>query len=321
VPKRTNPFQSLVAQVYKARKEDNAVVIESGEVGESGTSTPAEIDILIRKTTFGHEVVIALECRDHQRPQSVEWIRELADKKRSMPIDKMFAVSTSGFTEKAREKAKANGIELLTLRAAESLDFGAQLLRLGMCDIQWTLRFQSVTVAWSDPKQQSKVCETSILEIDGEAPQFDMKTLIESVLRNNADQITAAFHQSLPQAYKVRADLDRDAYFLFPIQFKKEARINGVAIDKLWLQLLCKPMAKEVGIDHYSLGDSRIAHSILDAGDKRVSITATHWKDQQGKLSISISPVNSPLDEARVKVKVSPTDAAKTKPSKRKAKK
>jgi hypothetical protein len=93
------------------------------------TGKKREIDILIEAKISEIPIAIAIECRDHQkRKQSVTWIEELLGKYRDIPeINKIIAVSRSGFARTALAKAKHYGLEALTLTEAKDLDWESEL--------------------------------------------------------------------------------------------------------------------------------------------------------------------------------------------------
>lgn len=52
MPKRTNPFQKLIATIYSQMAEKDDQVTESTLLRERGSATEREIDILLRKCVF-----------------------------------------------------------------------------------------------------------------------------------------------------------------------------------------------------------------------------------------------------------------------------
>jgi hypothetical protein len=127
VPKRTNPFQRLI-KIIESQLWSEAELTESAVVGGR------EIDILIEHRAGGTEFRVAIECRDHQRTQSVQWVDSLIGKYGTrdpsqgvVPVaHKVIAVSSSGFSKSAYEKAQSSdvGLELLTLGEAENVEWG-----------------------------------------------------------------------------------------------------------------------------------------------------------------------------------------------------
>ena len=82
-----------------------------------------EVDVVIEATVGQHALRVAVECRDHARPATVEWINELAGRYASLPVDRVVAVSRSGFSAGAKHRAKGTKVNLLTLKEAQETDW------------------------------------------------------------------------------------------------------------------------------------------------------------------------------------------------------
>lgn len=118
MPKRSNDFQRLVAAIERQLAPLGAVVTESKLIKEKNSDTEREVDIAIESQVGQHRVLIAVECRDRSRPENLEWIDGLIGKYRDLPVEKVVAVSRSGFTRTATKKAKEVNISTVTLEAA-----------------------------------------------------------------------------------------------------------------------------------------------------------------------------------------------------------
>ena len=87
-----------------------------------------EIDVLFEMEIASYTVRFAIEAKDEGRKLGLLTIEAMIGKyraKRSPKIDKVVLVSRNGFTREASEKAKANDIELKTLRKIEPADIEA----------------------------------------------------------------------------------------------------------------------------------------------------------------------------------------------------
>jgi hypothetical protein len=133
MPKRSNPEQRLVTRIYQAIEATGATVLESQERCKAGLRKKREIDVVIERQTLGVTTRIAVEVRARGLKEDVTWIDCLIGKYKSLGVDKIIAVSTSGFTEAATEQANDEGIDTLTLADAEKFDWPAQFTRLGFC--------------------------------------------------------------------------------------------------------------------------------------------------------------------------------------------
>lgn len=118
MPPRTNPFQKLVVLIER-RLSQGAEVVESYMVTDRN-GQKREVDIAILHKFGAHSYLTAVECRDHAREQDVTWIDSLIGKYRDIPsVNRVIAVSRTGFTDTAREKAEQHGITALSFSQAK----------------------------------------------------------------------------------------------------------------------------------------------------------------------------------------------------------
>ncbi|WP_440945587.1 hypothetical protein ACSAZL_15910 [Methanosarcina sp. T3] len=74
------------------------------------TGQPREVDISI-KYDFGYiPIVIIVECRDRNNKEDVTWIEQLVMKCANLNVNKVVAVSSTGFTQPAMTSAQHYGI-------------------------------------------------------------------------------------------------------------------------------------------------------------------------------------------------------------------
>ena len=124
MPPRSNAFQDLVTLIQRAMAGTGVSVESSAMIPELGTGKPREVDVLVKGTLSGFPVTFALECRDHKKPQDITWIDELVGKYEHLTqVDKVIAVSSSGFTGAAKAKAVSMGMETLTIEEARGVDW------------------------------------------------------------------------------------------------------------------------------------------------------------------------------------------------------
>jgi len=126
MPRRTNDFQKLVQLVQMATLPPGARIIESAEERAPGFGGLREIDVLVEVDSGIFKMKIALEAKDHKRKLDITDIETIIGKYRgagSLVVDKVVLVSHHGFSNAAKEKAKLNGIELLTLAETPSVDW------------------------------------------------------------------------------------------------------------------------------------------------------------------------------------------------------
>jgi hypothetical protein len=115
MPPRSNEFQRLILLIESHLAPLGAQVSESLMLRDLIDESQREIDIALEIPTGPRTIRVAIECRDHERPAGVEWIDELIGKYSHLPVDRVVAVSRSGFTKAAQTKASLVNIELLTI--------------------------------------------------------------------------------------------------------------------------------------------------------------------------------------------------------------
>lgn len=307
MPKRTNAFQSLVARVFKAREEDHSIVVESQTVTEKGTDTPAEIDILITKTTYGVSLRIALECRDHARPQSIEWIRELSDKKQSMSLNKVVAVSTSGFTKGARQKAQQENIELLSLKEATQRAWQEEFVRIGISQVTWTGGITGLKIHFSGslPSGLTITSNSELTDTSGK-PVGSLGSFINGLCASQEAAFHSALQAGIVTTYKTMEDLKKPLQITHNIKSKKALVLGENLIESFDVTFTYSTSLLDVAMDHFVLGQAQVSQGIIDAAESSVSIAAVQWKDQAGKVAVSVQRVDPATGAGR---RVSPRHA------------
>jgi Restriction endonuclease len=126
MPKRSNKFQKLIHLMQHVLASD-AEVTESALLEDSQTGSKVEVDVLIQAEIGGTVISVGIECRDRKRRETVEWVREVKGKHEHLPINKSVLVSSSGFTNEAKRKAAALGIDILTIDEAENTEWNIYL--------------------------------------------------------------------------------------------------------------------------------------------------------------------------------------------------
>ena len=143
MPKRSNDFQALIAFIEEQVKPEGSTVRESAMLREIDSEKEREIDVLIEGKLGQHDVRIAVECRDHKRKQGVTWVEYLAGRYAHLPVDKVVAVSSSGFTESAYARAEKSKIKLLAIEDALAVDWLEEVARYKMGMVVWHVRLLS----------------------------------------------------------------------------------------------------------------------------------------------------------------------------------
>lgn len=114
MPRRGNPFQSLVRELHRGA-ESGSVVRESVELADRATGQLREIDIVIEFAIHGYPVVVCVECTATKRPADVTWVEQMIQKHDDLPTSKLVLVSAAGFSARAKAKAAAKDVDVLHL--------------------------------------------------------------------------------------------------------------------------------------------------------------------------------------------------------------
>ncbi len=113
----TTNGQSLEKLVEVLEKMDmaGAEIKTRDKIYDKVAKEPREVDVSVRFRKGSHDFLIIFECRDRKRKNGPDWIEQITQKTRDLGANKVIAVSSSGFTQGAIEKAKQHNIKLRTL--------------------------------------------------------------------------------------------------------------------------------------------------------------------------------------------------------------
>lgn len=116
MPRQGRFLEILVQHLQEFLAHDGIIVRSPEEFYKNGKKI-GEIDVTLRGKFGSSEIFVGIECRDRpgKGPQDIGWIREIRGKQEQFQVNKMIAVSSTGFTEPAMELAQNFGIDLLTV--------------------------------------------------------------------------------------------------------------------------------------------------------------------------------------------------------------
>lgn len=100
-------FEQQVERIYKLL-ERSGEVTWNDHVPDPADGGTRQIDITVRRG----ESLTLIECRHRNKPQDKRWIEELFGRRFGIKADAVVAVSSSGFSRGAIEKAKQLGVVL-----------------------------------------------------------------------------------------------------------------------------------------------------------------------------------------------------------------
>jgi hypothetical protein len=111
---RWQEFERIVTRIQEGL--DPGSEVTTGHLLDRMTGEQRQIDVIVRGKVGGRAITVMIECRDHKKPVDVKYLDEVVTKRNDVRADKAVIVSAAGFTEAAKKKAEAYGIDLLTLR-------------------------------------------------------------------------------------------------------------------------------------------------------------------------------------------------------------
>ncbi|MDA3916263.1 MAG: restriction endonuclease [Deltaproteobacteria bacterium] len=221
MPKRTNDFQSLIAFIYNRISPKGGKVTESEMVFDKEAKILREVDILVSQDVAGHEIRLAVECRDRSRAESVEWIDALIGKTQSLDVHKVVAVSSEGFSASAKEKATAHGIDTLTLEEANEKDWETYFIKPGivvMSDEYYTLKkvFYYSEGGFEDTENLGLLSKIYQKEKHvGTIKEFLEKYFLDVLIKEFDDY----FKEHRFEVFKTKADLSKLLYLEKDVEF------------------------------------------------------------------------------------------------------
>lgn len=277
MPQRTNEFQQLV-YLLKRQMAGDAVVTESKLLADRISGLATEVDICIEFSKAGHAVVLSLECRDHSRPATVEWVREMQGKHANLPTSALILVSRSGFTKGALLTAAGLGIATMDLQQGDERAVERVVGKAGSLwgkSIQFAPTKVVVTVRRGDTTTErvSVVDDTFVFDASGEY-LGTMKESIEPVL-----------HKTETRERFLRDATPEHAYFVIewePKPFKGNAAClqwNETKelrpIEHIRVEGTFRCVISEFRLSHGKLGDVSVSWATGRLLDKPAMIVAS----------------------------------------------
>lgn len=125
--KKGRTLELVIASLEKAlHGKENVKVVSPYKVADKTNTRhkrPREHDVVIIRRDSHHPFLIALECKDRSRPITREQVEAFCRKCQDTGIHKGAIVSTKGFANTAKEKAKFLEIECLSLEEVGAFDW------------------------------------------------------------------------------------------------------------------------------------------------------------------------------------------------------
>jgi len=267
MPKRTNDFQKLIANIYEQLSTPDELVVESALLKEPGSGVDREIDILLQKEIFGAIIRIAIECRGRNHKDDIQWIDSLIGKYRDLPVDKIIAVSKSGFSKAAVEKAEINRIDTLTLEEALETNWPNEFKRLGIAKVIRHDRPYRVQVITDETVENSINTSTSLYT--GQGQQIGtIQEVAKIIYEQNKDTITKEISKHFLSFFKTLDDFNKHQVLVsVPVNPPHPTFIadgsRRLLVKQVILEMLCSYSYEPANVSHYLLGNRQVTQATI----------------------------------------------------------
>lgn len=209
MPKRSNQIQKLIKYISEQLAPEGAKVEESVLLEEKGVKNPSEreIDILLEYNIGISTIRIAIECRDRERTDNITWIDSLIGQYANLPVDKVIAISRSGFSSNAIEKAELNNIITMTLDKASEVNWNKQFLKIGIGQVDLVIKFEAISFTTKPPLETKLSSDDKLILESDKGTVNDFVNKVTPILLR---QIKKYLDDNLLSVYKKLSDLDKD---------------------------------------------------------------------------------------------------------------
>ena len=107
-------FEKLVGRIQHELAPAAAIAENERIMGRSGVAR--RIDVTVRQTVSAYPVLIAIDCKRHQRKIGVGYVSAFADQAKDVSASRAVLISNTGFTKGALAVAKTHDVVLQTQR-------------------------------------------------------------------------------------------------------------------------------------------------------------------------------------------------------------
>jgi hypothetical protein len=301
MPKRTTREQRLVKKIYQSMATAAAKVEESQEITERGRNAKREIDLLLEQKVFGTPIRIAVEVRGRKRKDTLEWIDVLVGKYKDMNVQKIIAISASGFTGEALNKARDEHIDTLTLAQAEDLDWPNEFTKIGIARVVRTDSPHSANIV-TDPPMPGPFSDDLLVGSESEA-FCKLSEFAQLIYSRSKDAIGKKLAEMAPTL--VLADLQQNMMLTeIPIRPANPTHLHlpdgsCPRITSFTLRMLSKFQVDVQKVQHYVLGDQPLAVASVatlqdDASGDAASWTVVQTAGNPGLARLFSEPVVKP---------------------------
>lgn len=119
-------YEKLAAHIY-SQLQPNALVTHNDKIPGLETATKRQIDVSIRATVAGHDLLIVVQAKNYTNPVDVNDVGEFASVVKDVRASKGVLICNSGFTQGAIDYARNIGIDLCSLHDAQSRNWSLDI--------------------------------------------------------------------------------------------------------------------------------------------------------------------------------------------------
>ncbi|NEU08381.1 restriction endonuclease [Flavihumibacter sp. R14] len=119
-------YEELIHQIYK-ELEPVADVRMNDQILGLETQKQRQIDISIRSTIAGHEILMIVQAKNHKKPADIKIVGEFDSVIRDIRASKGILICSAGFTKTAKEYAKRLKIDLYTAHDASKVNWQTEI--------------------------------------------------------------------------------------------------------------------------------------------------------------------------------------------------
>jgi hypothetical protein len=262
-------------------------------IKERGSLVEREVDVLIQLRACGTDLHIAVECRGGKHKDDILWIDQLIGKYRDLDVHKVIAVSRSGFSAPAIEKANANRIETLTLEQALDTDWPSQFERLAIGRLVRSDTPHCVDLHVTPPLPFPLTVDTPVVSANGQ--QFSTVDMIaRDIYQRRKSELDRVMMENFRSLFETVGDLENRSILwgiteepavpLF-IDGQDEQRHQ---INAFTLRIQSLFTIGPSKLEHYRLGSAQVTMATIEAGENTFSVMAVQLTDKPNMAKVHV---------------------------------
>ncbi len=245
---------------------------------------------MIEKQVGDYTITIGIECQGRGRVANVEWVEQMITKHQTLPTNKLILVSQSSFTETARKKARAYGIETMTLDRAIQTNWNELVDEAKLVFEKWGIE---PSACFAVLAQHDDIMNTRELDFEhqlylGEEQElFTVKDVIDIFMGMNAEQIIL---EVVGLDYKNRTpDIHFEIRFSLPVStYIMDIPGKKQEIREFILLRHCILETELINMQIGSFGTAQIAYGKTETIDKKSLVTIVEHEDKPNTAAIML---------------------------------